>query len=257
MIRSLKKDEIQQAYLLVKEIVENEKDAHLNENAKKSILSYLKEHLNEFSYIGSFDSNMNGMLIYEEDTFQIIMLLVKEEYRHQDVGSSLLDALKQQAKIMNISKIRVRAMGFLQNFYRSRGFEDCEESDTNDDLSVVFMEYYLGRESIGKIVTVVIERQYGSYHPTLEDVVLPYNFGYVKQDITMDDFQFQDAYVIGIQQPLDEFTGEVIGIIYHKEDEKSRWIVAPRGMVADHDAVIQLLGNEEQYFDTKIIWSKS
>lgn len=256
MIRPLQKDAYTQGYQLIQEMILNEKDAGMNAEAKESILSYLKSHLDEFSYLASFEEEMTGILVYDADTFRIILLMVKEAYRHQDIASSLLDHLKEIASSRNISKISVNALNSLEHFYRSNGFEESDERNTGKDMTIVPMEYYLARNQLGKVVTVIIEAPYGSYHPTIFDARLPYNFGYVKQDLTVEDMQFQDAYVIGPEEPLDTFTGVVIGIVYHKEDEKSRWIVVPRGMMIKRDEIIQLIGLEEQYYDTKIIWSK-
>lgn len=256
-IRSLKQDEYERAYLAIQEMIFNEKDAGMDQKAKEGILSYLKEHLHDFSYIAFIDDTINGILVYEKDTFRIVLLLVKEEYRHQDIASSLLDECKDLACKRNISKISVNAVNALEHFYRSNGFEESDEKNVSKDITITPMEYYLARSQLGKIATVIIERQYGSYHPTISDVRLPYNFGYVKQDFTVEDMQLQDAYVVGIEEPVDQFTGEVIGIIYHKQDEKSRWIVAPRGAILSHDKIIQWIGLEEQYYDIKIIWREA
>ena len=80
---------------------------------------------------------------------------------------------------------------------------------------------------IGKKVTVIVDRAYGSYHPTLQDMICPYNFGYIKQDTNLEDVELQDAYVVG---------------------------VAPAGFVVNHEELIQLLGHEEQFYDTRFIW---
>jgi len=46
----------------------------------------------------------------------------------------------------------------------------------------------------------------------------------------------------------------VAGIIYHKDGD-SRWIVVQPGMVIDHAQIINLIGFEEQYYETRIIWA--
>ncbi len=236
----------------VEDVIKNEKDAGLTDATKKGILSYFESHINEYSYLVSQEEDIHGVLVYEPSDFHILFMLVKQEYRHHDIGSSLLDVLKEKATGFHISKIHVNAYGNQKDFYLANGFEIIDDKQTD----VISMEYLIGRNNLGKKVTVVVDRPYGSIHPTLTDVEYPYNFGFIKQDITKDDVEFQDAYVVGVEEPVDEFTGYVIGIIYHKDEATSKWIVAPAGMEIDHDSIIQLLGVEEQFYDTRFVWSK-
>ncbi len=242
-----------EVYSFVEEVINEEKGTFLTDAVKKSILSYFKEHMEEYAFLSKDDK---GVLVYEPSDLHILFLLVKKQYRNQDIGSSLLDDLKDKAKECNISRICVNAYGYQKEFYLCNGFEAYEKEDTTGGISVVPMEYLIGRNHIGEKVTVVIDRPYGSFHPTLSDVVYPYNYGYIEQDLSKDELSFQDAYVIGVEEPLDKFTGYVIGIIYHKDDATSRWIVAPAGLSVDKDAIIQLLGIEEQFYETRFIWSK-
>lgn len=233
----------------------SEEDAIIQQG-KEVILSHFKEHMYEYEYLVSQDTELEGVLAYDAEKYHIYFLVVKKEYRHNDIGSSLLDALKQEAGNKNISKLTVNVFESDKSFYVSNGFEVCSSTDTSANIHVTEMEYLLGRNMLGKTVTVIVERHYGDYHPTLQDTRLPYNAGYVKQDITEEDALFQDAYIIGVEENIDVFTGYVCGIIYHKDEENSKWIVAPIGMNVDYDDVIQLLGLEEQFYDSRFIWSK-
>ena len=64
---------------------------------------------------------------------------------------------------------------------------------------------------------------------------------------------FQDAYVIGVHEPCESFTGIVIGIVYRRNDSEAKWIVSKDPSV-NHQEVIDTIGELEQYFDTRIIW---
>lgn len=248
MIKEILQSEYDEVYSFVNEECGNEKDAFESEDAKKSILSYFEAHYEQYSYFASFDEGMNGVLAYDANDFRIAFLYVKKQDRRKDIGSSLLDALKEKALQMNIGRITVRAYDQLVHFYVANGFE------SNGDSAIVELEYLVGRNMIGKKVTVIVDRAYGSYHPTLQDMICPYNFGYIKQDTNLEDSELQDAYVVGVEEPLDEFTGYVVGIIYHGNEATSRWIVAPAGYVVNHEKLIQLLGQEEQFYDTRFIW---
>lgn len=81
---------------------------------------------------------------------------------------------------------------------------------------------------IGKEVNVTIDRKIGSYHPKHKDIFYTVNYGYIK-GIMAPDGEWQDAYILGISQPINEFTGIVIAIIHRKDDIEDKWIVAAEG----------------------------
>lgn len=81
---------------------------------------------------------------------------------------------------------------------------------------------------IGKIVTVTVDRAMGSYHPEHPDMYYPINYGYIK-GIVAPDGEEQDAYVLGVEEAVDEFTGKIIAIIRRKDDIEEKWVVAPDG----------------------------
>ena len=62
---------------------------------------------------------------------------------------------------------------------------------------------------IGATVTVTVDRPLGSYHPEHKDMYYPVNYGYIK-GITAPDGEEQDAYILGVDKPVSEFTGQVI-----------------------------------------------
>lgn len=74
---------------------------------------------------------------------------------------------------------------------------------------------------IGKIVTVTVDRAMGTYHPKHPDIYYPTNYGYIK-GIMAPDGEEQDAYILGVDEPVEEFTGRVIAIIHRKDDVEDR-----------------------------------
>ena len=62
---------------------------------------------------------------------------------------------------------------------------------------------------IDSIVTVTIDRPLGSCHPKYPDLYYPVNYGYV-DGVIAPDGEGQDAYVLGITEPLSEFYGRVL-----------------------------------------------
>ena len=83
---------------------------------------------------------------------------------------------------------------------------------------------------IGATVTVTVDRPLGSYHPEHKDMYYPVNYGYIK-GITAPDGEEQDAYILGVDKPVSEFTGQVIAIVHRYNDVEEKWVVAPEGKV--------------------------
>jgi len=44
------------------------------------------------------------------------------------------------------------------------------------------------------------------------------------------DGEEQDAYILGVEEPLNEFTGKIIAIIHRNDDIEEKWVGAPVGM---------------------------
>ena len=59
------------------------------------------------------------------------------------------------------------------------------------------------KDYIGKIVDVNIDREFGSRHPK-HGFIYPVNYGYIPNTISGDGEEL-DAYVLGVQEPLDVF----------------------------------------------------
>ncbi len=114
----------------------------------------------------------------------------------------------------------------------------------------------LTRQSIvsllGQEVTVVIDRPLGSRHPKHNDMVYPVNYGYVPH-VWAADGEEQDAYVLGVHEPLKEFNGTVIAIVWRQNDNEDKLVVAPKDMTFDKEEIREQVRFQEQYFDSQII----
>ena len=104
---------------------------------------------------------------------------------------------------------------------------------------------------MNKIVTVVIDRPLGSYHPEHKDMYYPVNYGYIP-GIMAPDGEEQDAYVLGVDVPLTEFVGEVVAIIKRNDDIEDKWVVVPQGMDITKAEIEKQVHFQEQYFDSRI-----
>ena len=104
---------------------------------------------------------------------------------------------------------------------------------------------------IGKTVQVVVDRPLGSYHPKHKDMYYPINYGFV-EDIIAPDGEKQDAYILGVCEPITEFTGKIIAIIHRCDDIEEKWVVAPDGMMFTKEEIFEQIKFQEQYFEIEI-----
>ena len=104
---------------------------------------------------------------------------------------------------------------------------------------------------IGHKVKVIIDRPLGTYHPKHNDIFYTLNYGYVEGVISPDGEE-QDAYVLGIDKPLKEFTGVVIAVIHRLNDVEDKWIVAPEGFEFTKEEIMKEVEFQEKYFKTEI-----
>lgn len=104
---------------------------------------------------------------------------------------------------------------------------------------------------IGKSVTVTVDRAMGTYHPKYKDLYYPINYGYI-EGIMAPDGEEQDAYILGILEPVNTFTGRVIAIIHRKDDVEEKWVVAPEGMTFTVEDIRKQVHFQEQYFESEI-----
>ena len=104
---------------------------------------------------------------------------------------------------------------------------------------------------IGSIVTVTVDRPLGSYHPAHPDIYYSVNYGYIKGTMAPDGEE-EDAYILGVNEPVAEFTGRVIAVIHRENDIEDKWVVAPDGVVFTADEIREATYFQEKYFKSKI-----
>lgn len=104
---------------------------------------------------------------------------------------------------------------------------------------------------IGSIVKVTVDRPLGTYHPRHPDIFYPINYGYIP-GIIAPDGEEQDAYILGIHEPIKEYVGKVIAIIHRFDDVEDKWVVAPEDAVFTEQEIMDQVFFQEQYFHIEI-----
>lgn len=104
---------------------------------------------------------------------------------------------------------------------------------------------------IGSTVKVIVDRPMGSFHPKHPDILYPINYGYIP-GIIAPDGEEQDAYILGIHEPVEEFVGKVIAIIHRFDDVEEKWVVAPADAIFTKEQIMAQVAFQEQYFRIEI-----
>lgn len=100
------------------------------------------------------------------------------------------------------------------------------------------------KEKLGQIIKIKIDRPMGSKHPE-HGFIYPVNYGYVL-GVMGGDGEELDAYILGVFEPVEEYEGRLIGIIYREDDAEEKIVVAPR--VYTPDQIMALVEFQERWF---------
>ena len=105
---------------------------------------------------------------------------------------------------------------------------------------------------LGKTVDILVDRPIGFVHHT-KGVTLHYtiNYGYLP-GVMGGDGEDQDVYILGVDKPLERFTGRIIGVIRRKDDNEDKFVAAPIGMDFHQGQIAEAVHFVEKYFDSKV-----
>ena len=108
------------------------------------------------------------------------------------------------------------------------------------------------RPYLGKIVTIGIDRPIGYVHHKGEKtLVYPINYGYIP-DVLGGDGEELDVFLLGVDHPVDTYTGRIIGIVYRADDVEDKLVMAPEGKdftVAEIEAAVEF---QEKYYHSHV-----
>ena len=84
-------------------------------------------------------------------------------------------------------------------------------------------------------------------------IVYPLNYGYIP-GVLGGDGEELDVYLLGVNEPVESFTGRIIGIgIAHRADDvEDKLVMAPLDMNFTREEVERAVHFQEQYYDTHI-----
>ncbi len=113
------------------------------------------------------------------------------------------------------------------------------------------MEITNAEDYLGEIVTLKIDRPAGSLHPR-HGFPYPINYGFVPDTLSSDGAEL-DAYVLGVPEPLAEFTGPCLAVIRRTNDADDKLIVCAAGQSYTDDEIRSATWFQGQFFDSFIL----
>lgn len=105
-------------------------------------------------------------------------------------------------------------------------------------------------EYLNKTVNVKIDRPLRSKHPQY-GFIYPVNYGFIPNTISGDGEEL-DCYILGVSEPLKEFTGKCIAIVHRINDDDDKLIVVPENMSFDIEEIEEQIQFQERFFEHEI-----
>ncbi|MBQ8117630.1 MAG: inorganic pyrophosphatase [Lachnospiraceae bacterium] len=104
---------------------------------------------------------------------------------------------------------------------------------------------------IGRHVDCKIDRPLGSVHPRVPKLIYPVNYGYIEGIIAGDGAE-QDIYLLGVDEPVREYSGRVIAVYHRLNDNEDKWIVVPDVQNFTGEEILKMIDFQEKFFDGEL-----
>lgn len=140
----------------------------------------------------------------------------------------------------------------------AKKFDDLisEWSVVKELLNNYMLRTALIEKYLGKTVQIKIDRPIGYVHKKEKyTLVYPINYGYIP-GVFGGDGEELDVYLLGVSEPVKEYTCKIIGAVIRKNDVEDKLIAAPDGINFTADEAYEMIKFQEQWYDTEIRMEK-
>ena len=105
---------------------------------------------------------------------------------------------------------------------------------------------------LGKVVHIGIDRPIGYvHHKEKYDLIYPINYGYIP-GVLGGDAEELDVYLLGVDEPVEEYDAEIIGVIYRTDDVEDKLVGAPVGKTFSKEEIVAAVHFQEQYHESYV-----
>ncbi len=108
----------------------------------------------------------------------------------------------------------------------------------------------ISRKFIGETLTIHIDRPMGSRHPE-HGFLYPLNYGYLPSELGGDGEPL-DAYLLGVFDPVETYTGVCVAILHRLDDDDDKLIVSSPGRTYTAAQIRALTEFQERFFRSVI-----
>lgn len=184
------------------------------------------------------------------------MVFVGEPYRGRRLSEQLLSAASDYAASLGFPRVFLVSdhVGLYEK-YGFRGIDERPAPWNPEQMETVFFRH-TGcvpdvSALIGRTVSGHIDRPMGSRHPKA-GFLYPVNYGYADGIQAMDGDE-QDVYLLGVDHPVETFTGRVIAVYHRFDDVEDKWIVTPEGEAMPDEEILRQIEFQEQFFHGQLL----
>lgn len=120
------------------------------------------------------------------------------------------------------------------------------------DFIVYTLRKALVKSYLGKTVDIIIDRPIGYVHKKENySLTYPINYGYIPGVIGGDGEEL-DVYLLGVDEPVTEYTAKIIGIAHRENDVEDKLIAAHTDSVFYQNEIAEAIHFQEQYYKAEI-----
>lgn len=120
------------------------------------------------------------------------------------------------------------------------------------DFIIYTLRKALVNSYLGKTVTIKIDRPIGYVHQKKNyTLTYPINYGYIP-GVLGGDGEELDVYLLGVDVPVPEFNGKIIGIVHRHNDIEDKLVMAPKETNFTAEEIADAVRFQEQYYDSEI-----
>ena len=212
------------------------------EAVKREVFEETRIHM-EIDHLGFIHENyFRGDMPYSygKDVYEIgyyFYMRVPDDFE-PDCRSLSSDNCSENLEFVSCDDSRIMFPAFLRT----------ELSECSEQVRFISTD---DRIRLGDRIHVTIDRPYGSSHPNHPEMIYPCNYGYA-EGVYGGDGEWQDVYVLGVDEPIREFDGRLIAVIHRFDDNEDKWVVCPDHMSFTEEEIKKAVAFQEQYFKTEI-----
>lgn len=210
-------------------------------NCDISEIEDAKKFLNAIDYKEIMRIKEND-IVYEKDGFELAIKDIEN-------GDNLIEIeTEDNEEFDTIEKLIQKVNEIDIPIYTDNYFVKKAEIELEKVLKIKKRDSY---EYIGKEVNVEIDRPMNSKHPK-HGFIYQINYGFVPNTLSGDGEEL-DCYVLGINEPIKNFTGECIAVIHRINDNDDKLVIVPKGKNFTDEEIRKATEFQEQYFESEII----